>query len=110
MSTATVLSLGLVATRSTTLSYRPCGLRPARLRLSAPKIRSGRHAADCCELPLSGLRQTRILGVRVDCLDMTSALDRIESFAGEGGHHLVATVNPEFVMRARQDHDFARVL
>jgi N-acetylglucosaminyldiphosphoundecaprenol N-acetyl-beta-D-mannosaminyltransferase len=28
----------------------------------------------------------------------------------EGGHHLVATVNPEFVMRARADSEFARVL
>jgi N-acetylglucosaminyldiphosphoundecaprenol N-acetyl-beta-D-mannosaminyltransferase len=27
-----------------------------------------------------------------------------------GGHHLVATVNPEFVMRARSDHEFARLL
>lgn len=51
-----------------------------------------------------------MLGVRVDCLDMASAVERIESFAGEGGHHLVATVNPEFVMRAQQDPDFARVL
>jgi N-acetylglucosaminyldiphosphoundecaprenol N-acetyl-beta-D-mannosaminyltransferase len=41
---------------------------------------------------------------------MASALERIESFAAEGGHHLVATVNPEFVMRAQQDPDFARVL
>ena len=41
---------------------------------------------------------------------MASALERIESFAAEGGHHLVATVNPEFVMRARQDLEFARVL
>ncbi|HUY74005.1 MAG TPA: WecB/TagA/CpsF family glycosyltransferase [Candidatus Dormibacteraeota bacterium] len=41
---------------------------------------------------------------------MTSALERIESFAADGGHHLVATVNPEFVMRARQDPEFARVL
>lgn len=62
------------------------------------------------DLPLNSLRQTRILGVRVDCLDMKSALERIESFAAEGGHHLVATVNPEFVMLARQDSAFARVL
>lgn len=41
---------------------------------------------------------------------MASALERIESFASEGGHHLVATVNPEFVMRAQEDPAFARVL
>jgi N-acetylglucosaminyldiphosphoundecaprenol N-acetyl-beta-D-mannosaminyltransferase len=41
---------------------------------------------------------------------MDAALDRIEQLVEEGGHHLVATVNPEFVMRARADHEFARVL
>lgn len=51
-----------------------------------------------------------MLGVRVDCVDMTAALERIEKMVEEGGHHLVATVNPEFVMRARRDHEFARIL
>jgi N-acetylglucosaminyldiphosphoundecaprenol N-acetyl-beta-D-mannosaminyltransferase len=41
---------------------------------------------------------------------MNAALERIEAFVDEGGHHLVATVNPEFVMRARRDREFARVL
>jgi N-acetylglucosaminyldiphosphoundecaprenol N-acetyl-beta-D-mannosaminyltransferase len=41
---------------------------------------------------------------------MQAALDRIEQLVKEGGHHLVATVNPEFVMRASRDQDFARVL
>jgi N-acetylglucosaminyldiphosphoundecaprenol N-acetyl-beta-D-mannosaminyltransferase len=41
---------------------------------------------------------------------MDAALDRIEQLVDAGGHHLVATVNPEFVMRARADHEFARVL
>lgn len=48
--------------------------------------------------------------MRVDCLDMGAALERIEELVDAGGHHLVATVNPEFVMRARQDREFARVL
>jgi N-acetylglucosaminyldiphosphoundecaprenol N-acetyl-beta-D-mannosaminyltransferase len=56
------------------------------------------------------MNQVRVLGVRVDCLDMEAALNRIEQFVDAGGHHLVATVNPEFVMRAKADHDFARVL
>jgi N-acetylglucosaminyldiphosphoundecaprenol N-acetyl-beta-D-mannosaminyltransferase len=51
-----------------------------------------------------------VLGVRVDCIDMAAALARIEAMVDEGGHHLVATVNPEFVMRARKDPEFARVL
>jgi len=56
------------------------------------------------------VNQARVLGVRVDCLDMEASLDRIEQFVDAGGHHLVATVNPEFVMRATADQDFARVL
>ena len=56
------------------------------------------------------VNQARVLGVRVDCLDMDVALDRIAQLVDAGGHHLVATVNPEFVMRARVDPEFARVL
>lgn len=56
------------------------------------------------------MTQVRILGVRVDCLDMSEALERLEHFVDEGGLHLVATVNPEFVMLAQKDEDFARVL
>jgi N-acetylglucosaminyldiphosphoundecaprenol N-acetyl-beta-D-mannosaminyltransferase len=41
---------------------------------------------------------------------MKAALDRIEQLVEAGGHHVVATVNPEFVMRATGDRDFARVL
>lgn len=46
----------------------------------------------------------------MDCVDMATAVARIEALVDEGGHHLVATVNPEFVMRAGQDREFARVL
>lgn len=53
---------------------------------------------------------TRVLGVRVDCLEAASALRRIEELVGTDGAHLVATVNPEFVMRAQEDGEFARVL
>ena len=41
---------------------------------------------------------------------MSAALAQIERFVQEGGPHLVATVNPEFVMRAQKDSNFARVL
>jgi N-acetylglucosaminyldiphosphoundecaprenol N-acetyl-beta-D-mannosaminyltransferase len=54
--------------------------------------------------------QVRVLGVRVDCLDMQATLDRIGALVESGGHHLVATVNPEFIMRANRDEAFARVL
>ena len=56
------------------------------------------------------MNEARILGVRVDCLDMNETLERLEHFVDEGGLHLVATVNPEFVMRAQDDAEFARVL
>jgi N-acetylglucosaminyldiphosphoundecaprenol N-acetyl-beta-D-mannosaminyltransferase len=41
---------------------------------------------------------------------MKEALEQIERFVDEGGPHLVATVNPEFVMHAQQDGAFAQVL
>jgi N-acetylglucosaminyldiphosphoundecaprenol N-acetyl-beta-D-mannosaminyltransferase len=41
---------------------------------------------------------------------MPGALAAIERMVDAGGHHQVATVNPEFVMRAQRDRDFARVL
>jgi N-acetylglucosaminyldiphosphoundecaprenol N-acetyl-beta-D-mannosaminyltransferase len=41
---------------------------------------------------------------------MSGALSEIERLIDRGGPHLVATVNPEFVMRAQRDREFARVL
>jgi N-acetylglucosaminyldiphosphoundecaprenol N-acetyl-beta-D-mannosaminyltransferase len=53
----------------------------------------------------------RILGVRVDCVDMAGAVDAIARLVAAGGPtRLVATVNPEFVMRARADQRFGEVL
>jgi N-acetylglucosaminyldiphosphoundecaprenol N-acetyl-beta-D-mannosaminyltransferase len=77
--------------------------------MSPPCHRSrGRTYFSGVSLPV--VMQTRVLGVRVDCVDMKAALDRIEELAPGGGRHLVATLNPEFVMRARRDREFARVL
>jgi N-acetylglucosaminyldiphosphoundecaprenol N-acetyl-beta-D-mannosaminyltransferase len=56
------------------------------------------------------VRQASILGVRVDCVDMAAAITEIERLVDTGGPHLVVTVNPEFVMRAQKDREFARVL
>src|ERR1700693_2169962 len=41
---------------------------------------------------------------------MPATLDRIAALVGAGGPHLIATVNPEFIMRARRDPEFAQVL
>src|SRR5437870_205934 len=76
--------------------------RPRRRR-AAPRLSRA-------SLPTGRLTEARILGVRVDCLDMDATLGRIEGFVDEGGTHVVATVNPEFVMRAQRDREFARVL
>lgn len=51
-----------------------------------------------------------MLGVRVDAVDTQAALDRIQELIVAGGSHLVATVNPEFIMRARRDREFGRIL
>ncbi len=68
------------------------------------------HTAPIASRDNPPVRQARVLGVRVDCVDMDGALARIESFVDGGGRHQVATVNPEFVMRAGEDREFARVL
>ena len=93
----------------------------ARANLSGEQLGAGNHLARR-GVEVDGNRlgqpandnqpvnQARVLGVRVDCLDMAAALDAIAHMVEEGGHHLVATVNPEFVMRARADSEFARVL
>jgi len=48
--------------------------------------------------------------VRVDCVDMAGAIAEIDRLIDAGGPHLVATVNPEFVMRAQRDPAFRQVL
>jgi N-acetylglucosaminyldiphosphoundecaprenol N-acetyl-beta-D-mannosaminyltransferase len=56
-------------------------------------------------------REVRVLGVRVDCLDMEGTLTRIAGMAEAGGPcRLVATVNAEFVMQAHRDPEFAAIL
>src|SRR5207302_3377793 len=58
-----------------------------------------------------GVRSVRVLGVRVDCVDLAGSLAAIESMVRQGGGtRLVATVNPEFVMRARADQVLGRAL
>lgn len=51
-----------------------------------------------------------ILGVPVHPVTMAETLQIVRSFMGEPGLHQLATVNPEFVMRARRDAAFRRVL
>ena len=51
-----------------------------------------------------------VLGVLVDSVTRQEALSRMEALIESGGPHQVATVNPEFVMGARRDPAFRKVL
>jgi len=51
-----------------------------------------------------------ILGIRVDNVTSHEALARIEEYLTQGGTHQVNTVNPEFIITARDDPRFARIL
>jgi len=52
----------------------------------------------------------RILGVRVDDVTMQETCDRVSMMIASGGAYQVATVNPEFIMQARRNTEFAGVL
>jgi N-acetylglucosaminyldiphosphoundecaprenol N-acetyl-beta-D-mannosaminyltransferase len=57
------------------------------------------------------VRSGKVLGVRVDCLDMRETLAVLErKIEANGPAQLVATVNPEFVMRAQRNSEFRSAL
>lgn len=56
------------------------------------------------------MNRIEILGVPVDAVTEREALDWVAHVLQDGRPHQVATVNPEFVMRARRDPAFAGVL
>ena len=55
-------------------------------------------------------RRIRILGIAVDNVVETEAIERIAGFVSENRPHQIVTVNPEFVMEARHNSAFRRVL
>jgi N-acetylglucosaminyldiphosphoundecaprenol N-acetyl-beta-D-mannosaminyltransferase len=55
-------------------------------------------------------RRINILGVAIDDLIEDEAIERVAEFVAAGGPHHVVTVNPEFVMEARHNQAFRRVL
>lgn len=55
-------------------------------------------------------RRVSILGVTVDNVTMAEAIERIVAFAASGAFHHAVTVNPEFIMLARRDANFAQTL
>ena len=56
------------------------------------------------------MRSVDILGVRVDDVTYDEAVALVERFIAERGPHAVVTPNPEFVMQARREPEFGRVL
>jgi N-acetylglucosaminyldiphosphoundecaprenol N-acetyl-beta-D-mannosaminyltransferase len=56
------------------------------------------------------MKSVTILNVRVDDVTYEEALTHIERCIESGGAHQIATVNVEFIMAARRDPDFRRVL
>jgi N-acetylglucosaminyldiphosphoundecaprenol N-acetyl-beta-D-mannosaminyltransferase len=52
----------------------------------------------------------RILGVRIDNLSKKQILEKIESFLHEDAFHRIATINPEFILRAQKDERFKNIL
>ena len=55
-------------------------------------------------------QRIRILGVAVDNIVESEAIEHIAGFVTDGQPHHVVTVNPEFVMEARRNSAFRRVL
>jgi N-acetylglucosaminyldiphosphoundecaprenol N-acetyl-beta-D-mannosaminyltransferase len=55
-------------------------------------------------------KQRKILGVRVDNLDKDQVMARVEDLIETGGCHLVVTLNPEILMAARNDPEFAEII
>lgn len=56
------------------------------------------------------MKKVKILGVEVAKLTLTQAVETIQKFIEEGDPHLVVTANPEIVMMANRDREFAKVL
>ena len=54
--------------------------------------------------------ESRVLGTRIHGVDLGQAAAWIDAWAQAGARAHIATVNPEFVMRARQDPEFHDVL
>ena len=59
---------------------------------------------------MSTRQSIRVLGVAVDNIIEDEAITRITDFVTTGQPHHVVTVNPEFVMEARRNSAFRRVL
>lgn len=53
---------------------------------------------------------SKILGVKIDNVDFKEALAKIQAFLMVDELHMVATVNPEFILTAHRDEPFKQIL
>lgn len=52
----------------------------------------------------------KILGVKVDDINMDEAVDTVESWLKKLGKHYIVTPNPEFLVTAQKDEEFKLIL
>jgi N-acetylglucosaminyldiphosphoundecaprenol N-acetyl-beta-D-mannosaminyltransferase len=52
----------------------------------------------------------KILGVKIDNLSKEEILKKVEFFLSDSQFHQIATVNPEFIIRAGEDPEFKNIL
>ncbi len=57
-----------------------------------------------------GMRAHRIQSVRIDAGCFLDAMEKVRHFLRDERLHMIATVNPEFLMAARKDAEFRRIL
>lgn len=51
-----------------------------------------------------------ILGVKIDNLSREEILEKIEGFLQGNDFHQIATINPEFILKAQEDGEFKKIL
>jgi UDP-N-acetyl-D-mannosaminuronic acid transferase (WecB/TagA/CpsF family) len=61
-------------------------------------------------LKVKSCSQVNILGVRVDRVGMTEAVEKLEKVIKGKGKARVVTVNPEMVLAAQEDEEFLKIL
>ena len=54
--------------------------------------------------------KTEILGVKIDAVTESEALDRLLGFLEEEKNHLLFTPNPEMILEAQKDREFMNIL
>jgi len=75
---------------------------------SAPEV--NKHSRNRLAAGVDPAESLAILGVRIHRISVRDVLQRLDQMASSGRPHHVVTVNPEFLMIARRDAVFHRVL